>query len=673
MATETPPAPATATPLIGIAASPGVISGTAVLWNRPDAHLMARTIGAEEVAGQLALVEGCLRDAAQELQVLGAGVSGAEEKGIIAAHQAILADPDLCTRLTAAVREELVDAPTAVQRVLLAQAADLRASGSARIAERATDMDDLRHRLLTVLGVSRQAEIELPEDAVVVADDLTPSQTIGLDRTRLRAFVLSGGGPTAHTTILARSLGIPAVVQVAGLDALQAGTTLLVDGDQGTVTPDPSPEDVARAAAVARQREAATDQPLPGATTADGHGVRLSANIGSADEAERAYRAGARSVGLFRSEFIFLAGDHLPEEHEQLAAYAGAVQALGGGRVTIRLLDIGGDKPLPPLTSSEANPMLGHRGVRLLLDAPDVLRTQLRAILRAAADGEVWISVPMISGPGELRAVRGHLEAARAELAAEGAEHGRVKLGVMIETPAAVLCAAALAKEADFFSIGTNDLLQYLVAADRDNARVTHLLDAHTPALLRAIGLVAEAAHTQGITVSVCGEAASDPAIQPLLIGLGIDELSMTAARLPEAVAAVAAVNFADAVTLAHQAAHADDAEAVRSLLDASAPAPLVTAEPLHGGGEGDGWAAAVTVADPDGLHARPASELVQSAQGFSSDIVLDVAGRRANAKAMLAVLALGVDCGATVRIEARGNDALDAVNTLGAKLAARP
>ncbi len=666
----TPSVPATATPLTGIPASPGIAGGTAVLWNSPDTHLVETRIEADQAAGQLTRLDSGLQSAAEGLETLRSAVSGAEGQGIIAAHLAMLADPDLRERLAAAVREQLVDAATAVQRVLTAEADALRASDSSRIAERATDVDDLRLRLLTVLGAARRTgQPELPEDAVVVASDLTPSQTIGLDRTRLRAFVLSGGGPTAHTTILARSLGIPAVVQVPGLEAIRAGAPLLVDGDRGTVTCDPSPEEIERATAAARDRESAAAEPLPHATTADGHRVRLSANIGSADEAVRAHRAGARSVGLFRTEFVFLAADGLPDEQEQFAAYAGAVQALDGGRTTIRLLDVGGDKPLPPLTSTEANPMLGHRGVRLLLDAPDVLRTQLRAALRAAAHGEVWICVPMISGIAELAAVRGHLDEVRAELAADEVAHGPVRLGVMIETPAAVLAASALAREADFFSVGTNDLLQYLVAADRDNGRVTHLLDPHTPALLHAIGLVVAAAHAHGITVSVCGEAASDPAIQPLLLGLGVDELSMTAARLPDAARAIGALSAAEARIVAGQAAHADDADAVRALLESAPPTPQVTAEPL---GE-DGWAVTVTVADPEGLHARPAAQLVATAQRFRSEITLAAAGRRAPAKAMLAVLGLGADCGTEVRVEARGEDAREAVTTLGAQLATRP
>lgn len=672
----TPPVPATATPLTGIAASPGIAGGTAVLWNDPDAPLAETRIEADQVAGQLARLDSCLHTAAQELDTLRSAVSGAEGQGVLTAHLAMLADPGLRERLTAAVRDRLVDAPTAVQRVLTEQADTLRASDSARIAERATDVDDLRLRLLTALGAARQTrQPELPEDAVVVATDLTPSQTIGLDRDRLRAFVLSGGGPTAHTTILARSLGIPAVVQVSGLEAIRPGAPLLVDGDRGTVTRDPSPDEVARATAAARARDTAASEPLPHATTGDGHRVRLSANVGSADEAVRAHRAGARSVGLFRTEFVFLAADGLPDEEEQLAAYAGAVRALDGGRVTIRLLDVGGDKPLPPLTAAEANPMLGHRGVRLLLDAPDVLRTQLRAALRAAAHGEVWICVPMVSGTAELSAVRGHLDAVRAELAANGVEHGPVGLGVMIETPAAVLCAPALAREADFFSVGTNDLLQYLVAADRDNTRVTRLLDPHTPALLHAIGLVVAAAHAHGITVSVCGEAAGDPAIQPLLIGLGVDELSMTAARLPDAARAIGALSGAEATELAGRAAHADDADAVRALLEPAPPAPPVTAEPLDGDGDGGGggWSVTVTVADPEGLHARPAAQLVATAQRFASEITLDVAGRRAAAKAMLAVLGLGADRGSEVRIEARGADAREAVTALGAQLAVAP
>ncbi|WP_128980791.1 phosphoenolpyruvate--protein phosphotransferase [Streptomyces roseicoloratus] len=665
----TPSVPATATTLSGVAASPGIAGGTAVLWNSPDTHLVETHVTADDVTGQQARLDDGLQKAARELDALHSSVSGTEEQGIIAAHRAMLADPELRASLGAAIRDQLVDAATAVQRVLASQADALRASGSARIAERATDIDDLRQRLLASLGAVSRTEVELPEDAVVVATDLTPSQTIGLDRTRLRAFVLSGGGPTAHTTILARSLGIPAVVQVPGLDAVRNGAVLLVDGDQGTVTVDPDPAEVSQAAEAARRREDAAADALPQALTSDGHAIRLSANIGSADEAVRAHRAGARSVGLFRTEFVFLAGQELPGEEEQLAAYAGAVQALGGGRVTIRLLDVGGDKPLPPLTSSEANPMLGHRGVRLLLDAPEVLRTQLRAVLRAAAHGEVWVCVPMISGTAELAAVRSHLEEVRAELSADEVDHGPVKLGVMIETPAAVLAAAALARQADFFSIGTNDLLQYLVAADRDNGRVTHLLDAHTPALLHAIGLVVRAAHAHGITVSVCGEAASDPSIQPFLLGLGVDELSMTAARLPGAARSVAAVSSADAAALADRATRAEDADEVRGLLDSATSAAPVTAEPMADGG----WAVTVSVTAPEGLHARPASQLVSAAQGFGSEVVLHVAGRQANAKAMLSVLGLGVDCGTAVRIEARGDDAHEAVTTLGTRLAARP
>ncbi|MFF9785255.1 phosphoenolpyruvate--protein phosphotransferase [Streptomyces nigrescens] len=665
----TAPTQATVTSLTGIAASPGITTGTAILWDCSGTPVTERAITVDGTAGELRRLDGCLEQATEELAALGARCSTREEKEIIAAQRAMLADPDLRAQLVAAVSEALVDAAGAVQRVLGAQAAELRRSESARIAERGTDIDDLRLRLLAALGVARRQQAVLPEDAVVVAADLTPSQTIGLDRNRLRAFVLSGGGPTAHTTILARSLGIPAVVQVAGLEAVRAGATLVVDGDQGTVITEPTSDEVARAREAAQERaRAEATEPLPGAATGDGHTVRLSANIGSAHEAARAHHSGARSVGLFRSEFVFLAGEQLPGEEEQLAAYAGAVEALGGGRVTIRLLDVGGDKPLPPLTQVEANPMLGHRGVRLLLSERTVLHTQLRAILRAAAHGEVWICVPMVSSVAELCDVREELNRVRAELQTEGRAYGEARLGVMIETPAAVLAATALAEEADFFSIGTNDLLQYLVAADRDNARVNALLTPFHPALLRAIGMTVEAAHAHGITVSVCGESAADPRMQQLLVGLGVDELSMTAARLPDAAQSLAALSGARVTDLARRAVAAHDADAVQRLLEEAAPAAAdeIAVEPLGD----DGFAATGVVRDPEGLHARPASLFVQTAQGFRSEISVYTDSGQANAKAMLSVLALGVDGGATVRIEARGMDAREAVLALSRQLA---
>ncbi len=677
------PRPSGAIHLRGLSASPGIAIGAVVRWQSHELRAGEQHVSGDQRQEQSDHVDHAFTATRIELTKLRDETSAEDARDILNAHLSMLADPELLARIHQ--RAQTIGATGAVDDALEDQIRALTNTGSERIMGRAADLRDVRTRLLRHLGVSDGAEgnHSLTEQSVIVADDLTPSETIGLDPQYLRGFVLTGGGATAHTTIVARSLGIPAVIKVDGTDKLTAGSTVIVDGDAGEVTGDPTEAELNQARKRLEEhgaKRAAAAGERAFATLSDGTRVRLSANIGSDVEAARATTHGAGSVGLLRTELVFFAhsAHGLPNEDTQYQIYRGAVEALQGGRVTIRLLDVGGDKPLPPLTIEDANPMLGLRGIRLLLAHRDVLRTQLRAIARAASHGPVWISVPMVSTASEMTEVRAELADVYAALEREHAAHGPVKVGVMLETPAAVYLAPELAANSDFFSVGTNDLLQYLIAADRDNVNVADLLDPLHPALLRALRTTVESAHRAQITVSVCGEAASRADVRRLLVGLGVDELSMASTSLAEVADDLGHADRSTLMTLAERACAAPDADAVRAILSgapssgeseqAPAQAETLRIEHLDDGG----FAIVVTIADPEGLHARPANTFAAAAQKFDADIAVTGNSRTANAKALLSLLSLGADEGATVRIEAHGAQAEEAVTALSERLTLR-
>ena len=418
------------------------------------------------------------------------------------------------------------------------------------------------------------------EPVVIVTDDLTPADVAAFAPGAVAGVACAAGGPTSHAVILARALGLPVVVGAGPrLLVVAGGTPLVVDGDAGTVTVSP-PDDVVAATLRSRQERAreaavAAGRAAGPAVTRDGVTVLVEANVSLPEEARTAVAAGADGVGLLRTEFLFLGAETMPGEDEQAAAYAAIAAALDGRPLTIRTLDAGADKPLPYLPlPPEDNPFLGVRGLRLSLLHPDQLRCQLCAVLRVAAAHPVRVMFPMVAEADELRRALLLLDEARAALVARGAAvPERLEAGVMLEVPSAALLAERMAPQASFFSVGTNDLTQYTLAAERGNAGVAALADPLHPAVLRLIAHACEAAETAGRAVAVCGEVAGDPAAVPLLLGLGVRELSMSAVRVAAAKQAVRGTDAAAARALAQQALAADSAAAVRALLAAPPPA----------------------------------------------------------------------------------------------------
>jgi phosphocarrier protein FPr len=529
------------------------------------------------VAGELAALEGAVEAARADIAAQRTAVAaraGEDEAAIFDAHLLFLQDAEILEPARAAVHggntAEAAWVGT-IERLartwddleddyLRARAADLRSVGDQVLA----------HLVGTPLGPPR------PEGpGVLVAADLSPAETAGLDPAVVAGIATAAGGPTSHTAVLARSLGIPAVVG-AGRALLEVaeGTPIAVDGGTGDVVLDPGPELLATLRGTEQRRredlETARREAAGPAVTLDGVHVEVAANVGLPVEIAAALENGADGVGLFRTEFLFMGRDRMPDEDEQTAAYEAAGEALGGRPLLLRTLDVGADKPVPYLAQPrEDNPFLGVRGIRLGLAMPEVLGAQLRAILRAAARHPIRVMFPMVASLRELREAREALDRARAEVAAAGHPPPRedLEVGVMIEVPAAALIAGALAPLADFFSIGTNDLTQYTLAADRGNARVADLADAMHPAVLALIAATCEAAGAAGRWVGVCGEVAGDPTATPLLLGLGVRELSMSAPAIGLVKRAVRSTSADEARALASAALGLPDAAAVRSLL----------------------------------------------------------------------------------------------------------
>jgi phosphoenolpyruvate-protein phosphotransferase len=410
------------------------------------------------------------------------------------------------------------------------------------LAARADDVRDVTGQISArLMGRDASGFEALSEPSVLLAQSLAPSDTARIPKGMALAFVTAEGSRTSHVSIMARSMGIPAVVGVGpDLEAALDAKMVAVDGTEGSVITDPNGDTMAEferaSEKFAEQREALDEYRHVEARTSDGRRIEVAANLGSASEAEDALEWGAEGVGLFRTEFLFMERDELPSEDEQYEAYGAVARAFAEKPVIIRTLDVGGDKDLPGVDQAhEDNPFLGWRGIRMSLDTPDLFKPQLRAILRAAAHGNLKVMFPMVADVEELKAAKELLQASRAELQEEGVEIGTVQTGVMIETPAAAVCAAELAAESAFFSVGTNDLIQYTLAADRGNDRLRRLQRPDHPAVLALIRQACEAAEGAGIPVGVCGEAAGEPNMIPKLVGLGVTELSMGAPSIPRA------------------------------------------------------------------------------------------------------------------------------------------
>ena len=492
---------------------------------------------------------------------------GESEAEIFDAHLQFLDDP----QITGNVEDKLesgLPAEHAVQRGFQDGIEQLEAAGG-RVAERADDLRDIRDRLVRILSGAERLDLSaLPEGTVLLAEMLTPSDTAQLDPDRVAGFATAKGGRTSHAAIFARSIGIPAVVGVGdALFEVEAGAEVVVDGEAGAVMVDPD-ETTRERARGGRDVEIRTDR----VATADGKEVEVAANVGTAAELEGTISQGADAIGLFRTEFLFLERQSPPDEDEQFETYVESLDAFPDGRVVVRTLDIGGDKPIPYIDAeAEDNPFLGMRGIRRSLgpDA-DLFESQLRALLRAGAEGEGDLAVmfPLVATVEEIEDALDAVADAAEALDSAGVDYERPELGVMIETPAAVFSGEALAERLDFFSIGTNDLTQYVMAVSRENEHLSDLHDPRHPAVLRAIDRAVDAAHEGDAWIGMCGEMAGDPELTELLVGLGLDELSMSAVTIPDVKANVVGIDTDEARALAERALAADTKDQVLGVLD---------------------------------------------------------------------------------------------------------
>lgn len=572
--------------LKGIPASRGIAIGPAYHFRRPNLDYEVCTVA--NPAAEWGRLESALFVANCQLEMVleqAAQAHGAEQAAIFEAQQAMLSDPELLTAMRTAIESEHLNAEAALGRACEGYAQALAALDDEYLRARAADVRDVAARVLRVLlGVAETPTAGLTFPAIILADDLAPSDTVLLDKSLVLGFCTAQGGATSHTAILARSLGLPAVVG-AGEEVVTIPATveLILDGSEGCLVVEPAAGVIAsyqarHSAEVATLARASALAHQP-ASTLDGHVVEVVANIGSVEGARAALEAGAEGVGLLRTEFLYLERSSLPTEAEQYAAYKAIGDAFGRLPVVLRTLDIGGDKTLPYLSlPAEQNPFLGVRAIRLCFARPDLLRPQLRAALRAGAGSNLKLMFPMVATVGEVRQARALVDACRAELAAEGQPlPDAMEVGIMVEIPAAAVMADHLAKVVDFFSIGTNDLAQYTLAADRTNAQVAPLASAFHPAVLRLIRDVISAAHREGKWVGLCGELAGEPAAIPILLGLGLDEFSMNAPAIPVAKQVIRSLSLEQARQIAAEALSLESAEAVLQYVCGQVPAAAGT------------------------------------------------------------------------------------------------
>ena len=566
--------------ITGIPASPGIVFGKALVLKEEKIVLDTQKISEDQVEAEVARFYAGREAAVEQLNSIHQRALkslGEEKAAIFEGHLMILEDEELEEEIIDYLHSNKVNASVAASKIIDQQVEMLSEIDDEYLKERAGDIRDIGNRLIkNILGMHIVDLGDITEESILVAYDLTPSETAQLNLEKVLGFITDIGGRTSHTSIMARSLELPAIVGTNDVTArVNTGDYLILDAVNNRVYVNPTQAEIdelktLEAKLAEEKAELAKLKDLP-AVTLDGHKVEVVANIGTIRDCEGAHRNGAEGVGLYRTEFLFMDRDQLPSEEEQFIAYKEVVEAMEGRLVVLRTMDIGGDKELPYLNlPKEMNPFLGWRAIRIALDRREILHAQLRAVLRASAFGKLAVMFPMIISVEEIRELKSVLETLKAELRAEGkAFDENIQVGVMVETPSAAVNAKFLAKEVDFFSIGTNDLTQYTLAVDRGNELISHLYNPMSPSVLGLIKQVIDASHAEGKWTGMCGELAGDERATLLLLGMGLDEFSMSAISVPRIKKLIRHVNYQEVKALANEALQKPTAAEIEQLIQA--------------------------------------------------------------------------------------------------------
>ena len=557
----------------GISGSRGVAVGNVYRYIQEEIVIPDYTVAEDKVEEDIGKFAAAMAATLKQLDTIrqkALDEMGPEEAAIFEAHMQIAQDPSLSDGIKSLVESSHTNVVAATAQTIETFANIFLGMEDAYMRERGADIKDIGDRLMrNMLGMNPRGLSHISGQVILVAQDLAPSDTASLDKNVVKGIVTAAGGPTSHAAIMARTLEIPAVMGVGDIESFVDGDKAVVLGTDGIVEMNPSDADwdeyTNQAAAFQEELKRLRESANLEATTTDGHYVELFGNIGKAKDAKNALTMGAQGIGLYRTEFLYMENDELPAEDVQFEEYKKVAQDMKGKPVIIRTMDIGGDKELKCLDlPSEMNPFLGYRAIRISLNRPDIFKVQLRALLRASAFGDIHIMYPMIASVEEVKQANAMLDECKAELTAEGKEFNKdIKVGIMIEVPAAAVISPILAKYVDFFSIGTNDLCQYTLAVDRMNEAIGSLYQPLHPGVIRLIKHVIDASHEQGKFTGMCGELASDPVATMILLGLGLDEFSMTASSIPLIKNILRSVSKAECEEVANKALTMDTAEEI--------------------------------------------------------------------------------------------------------------
>lgn len=564
--------------LKGIAASDGIAIGKILLLEKEEPVITKAVIADAEIDANKNMLLDALNKSKSQLEAIKAN-AGETMAEILDAHIMILEDTELIDAITMKIELEKQDAISSTDETIKFFADLFKNMDNEYMKERAADMIDIGYRvIMNMLGKEIPSLMALEEPVVIVSHDITPSDTAQMKKDMVLGFLTNIGGRTSHSAIMARSLEIPAILGLSDITAkVKSGDTVCFDGEEGIVYLNPTSETIekyqSKATEMAKEKELLTILKNQSSITSDGHHIEIAANIGNPADAKKADEYGCEGVGLYRTEFLYMDRESLPTEDEQYNAYKAVLETMGERPVVIRTLDIGGDKKLPYLPlPEEMNPFLGYRAVRICLAQPDIFKVQLRALLRASVHGNLRIMYPMISCVEEVRAANAILDECKKELEAEGKTYSNdIQVGIMVEIPAAAVAADLIADEVDFFSIGTNDLIQYTCAVDRMNEKISHLYNAFNPAVLRLIKNVIDAAHQNNIWCGMCGETAGDKRLIPIYLGMGLDEFSMSANSILKARKQVSELSYAQMKEMAEKALKLKTSDEIQNFIAKSA------------------------------------------------------------------------------------------------------